>query len=176
MKDKYSLWIVPKGEVGEQSQALISRLAQEYGSPDFVPHMTLVANIFAGKDELDALKARVTALAEQVGKFTLTLSTFGYKDEEFRCLYLLTEAPELQSVYDKAAEQFPQVNDEHFRQMPHLSVLYGNFPAVTKKDIIAKNSSLLPIQFEVESFDLCLTNDPVEAWKQERVFPLPAKE
>jgi 2'-5' RNA ligase len=170
-KDKYSLWIVPRGEAGEIIQSLVNTLANENGAPQFVPHLTLVANIFADASELEDVTECVKQCAEELDPFTIKTTSYGYLAEEFRCLYLLAESPQLQSVYGKMASQFPQVSEEHFQGMPHLSVLYGNYPEETKKQIIAANP-IHPTEFVVDTFDLYLTNNSIKDWQAVHSFPL----
>lgn len=171
-KDKYSLWFSPKSSPGMALQGLVDELATAYDGPKFVPHVTLVAEIFASADELENLKVQVKRYVEQMRRFTIEFTGYGYLDEEFRSLYLLVaQSQELQLAYEMAVRLFPQVNNEHFRQMPHLSVLYGNYSAETKQQIIESHPS--PVnEFLVESVDLYLTNNPVEDWQLIQAFPL----
>ena len=170
-KDKYSLWIVPKGEAGKAIQALIDTLADENNSPRFVPHLTLVANIFADRTELEDVKRRIKQSAGQIRPFTVSLTGYGYMEEEFRSLYLLADGEGLRVAYEALAAQFPKVSDEHFQAMPHISVLYGQFPQDLKNEIIAANP-LAVTEFTVDAFDLYLTNNPVESWRLLQSFPL----
>jgi 2'-5' RNA ligase len=169
--NKYSLWIVPKGSVGQQLKELITNLSEEYDTPDFVPHMTLVANILPNESEVADMRARCRELAGLTKPFAVTLTGYAYKDEQFRCLYLVAEAPELAGLYDAVARVFPQVATEHFADLPHISVLYGNFDAVTKKDIIATHA-ITPLTFTVDSLGLYLTNNPVDRWRRDSEYPL----
>ena len=164
-KSKYSLWITPKGENGTQLQALVSKLAQQCEGPDFIPHITLAGHIYVVESELTEEKRKVDVLASKLGKFYVTLTKYGFMDEEHRCLYLLAESPELQAAYQTAATIFPQVETEHFTKMPHLSVLYGKYPEETKQEIIRANP-IKPISFEVSSIDLFLTEGSANEWQK----------
>jgi hypothetical protein len=163
-KDKYSLVIVPRGEVREQLQTLIEDLALHNNAPAFTPHITVVSNIFAAPDELAHERDKAIELANKVGKFTVTLHKYGFLNEEFRCLFLLAHSEAFESVYANAATIYPQVNNQHFRQLPHLSVLYGTYPQETKDRIIADHP-MPPLEFDVESFDLYKTNGPASSWQ-----------
>jgi 2'-5' RNA ligase len=170
-KDKYSLWIVPRGEAGETIQGLVNQLASENEAPQFVPHLTLVANIFADTSELEDVTERVKQYTRRLSPFTVKITGYGYLTEEFRCLYLLAESPQLQSVYESISAQFPQVSSEHFQAMPHISVLYGKYPEEIKKEIIASNP-LPPLEFTVDAFDIYLTNNPIKDWQLVQSLPL----
>jgi len=169
--DKYSLWIVPSGDAGKVIQTLVNKLADENGAPRFVPHLTLVANIFADDTEVAKVTRRIKQYSENLEPFRVKLAGYGHMDEEFRCLYLLVESTELQSVYESLLADFPQISNEHFQAMPHLSVLYGNYPDEKKKQIMVANP-ILPVEFMVNSLDLYLTNIPTESWRLTETFPL----
>lgn len=170
-KDKYSLWIVPKGEAGEMIQALVNKLADENNSPRFVPHLTLVANIYASSAELDGMVSRVRQCTERLAPFVVKLTGYGYMEEEFRSLYLLADKAGIQPVYEVLTTQFPEVRDEHFQTLPHMSVLYGLYHQAIKDEIIATNP-LVSTECMVDSFDLYLTNNPVESWQLAQSFKL----
>lgn len=169
-QDKYSLWIVPRGEAGERLQTLIDALAEEHGAPRFEPHLSLVANIFATPEEVLGVERRAAELAGSLGSFTVKLTELSYLDEEFRCLFYLAESEKLARAYQAAAEYFPQVGDEHFAGLPHLSVLYGEYARARKEEMIRRYQSE-PMEFTVNEIDLYLTNAPVPTWQHVGRFP-----
>jgi 2'-5' RNA ligase len=170
-RNKYSLWLVPTGEAGRRLQGLVDELAESHDAPKFVPHLTLIANIYASTDELEVEKQKIQMLTQKIDSFTVNFTNYRYADEEFRSLFLLAQSEALDDVYQAVAEVFPQVANEHFRAMPHLSVLYGLFSPVTKQRII-ETHSLPSIECTIESFDLYHTNDPVASWQLEQRFDL----
>ena len=174
--DKYSLWIVPKGKAGEQLQQLVNKLATEHAAPHFVPHITLVANIYASSDqEYITIKNNVAKLSKSLQPFTISLSNFEYTDEEFRCLFLRAQpSADIDHVYSATTNFFPQVANEHFQTLPHMSVLYGSYPSDLKQKIISEHQVILQneITFHVESFDLYLTNNPIDSWTLDSPYKL----
>lgn len=171
MEDKYSLWIVPDGESGERLSEFIGNIAAAHGAPAFDPHLTLVGSILAAPENLGEVERRIAAFAHQQMPFDITLTGYGYTDEEFRCLYLLARSYFLDALYESIATYFPQVKDEHFAGMPHLSLLYGEHSEATKKGIIAAHA-ITPLTFTTRSFCLYKTNNPVGSWGLVRQFPL----
>ncbi len=117
------------------------------------------------------MKSKVQELAQQVDRFTFALTEYGYRDEEFHCLYLLVDSLKLDSLYETVAKMFPQIQGEHFQQMPHLSVLYGAFSANDKRQMIATNTQAA-LDFNVDSLDLYLTNNPIGSWQLIESFTL----
>lgn len=169
--NKYSLWLVPTGDAEVKLGSLVQTLVSKYDAPAFVPHITLVGNIYA--DELDTVTQKVELLAEQLGRFKIAFNRYEYLDEEFRCLFLPALSEDIHKVYESAANLFPQVAEEHFKAMPHLSVLYGNFPKETKQEIINEHP-IETIEFAVDSLELYLTNDPISSWEHKASVPIKA--
>src|SRR5665213_297668 len=163
--ERYSIWFRPKGEEAERLQALISKLAKSYGGSVFVPHVTLVGNMYLTSEEVAAESQRLDDLAQSMSRFTVTLEEYGFMNEKERCFYILAKPMQIDQIYEQAMELYPQINDEYFRAMPHLSLLYGDYPESTKHAIINSNP-LSPISFEAESFDLYLTEGYASTWHQ----------
>jgi len=169
-KDKYSLWIVPKGKSLDVLQSLVSSLAIEYGSNSFTPHITLVAGLSASEAEYSGMTHRIQQLTVKLSNFTVALYGYGFMDEEHRCLYLHASGSELSAVYQTASELFPQVSQEHFRAMPHASVLYGKYTVEEKQRMITENP-LPKFSFEADELSLYITNGPADNWKLAQTFP-----
>lgn len=168
-RQKYSLWIVPEGSVGAKLGTLIDTLAKENDGPQFVPHLTLVADTSA--NNILSVTERVAKLAQQLKSFTVKLDSYGYLNEEYRSLFLQAHSEELDKIYQTASDVFPQVRTEHFKSMPHLSLLYGLYPEQRKLDIIEK----LPVEiyeFTVNSIDIYLTDGPASTWRCEATVPI----
>lgn len=170
-RNKYSIWFGARGEAEEQLQELIDTLAQEYKTPSFPPHISVVANIFATGAEFQEVKYATERLARELESFTARLSRLSYLDEEFRSLFYIAESDKFEEMYDVAARYFPQVREEHFAAMPHLSVLYGDFDRTTKEKIITEYQTE-PIELTIDVMDLYLTNAPVSTWERVHRFEL----
>lgn len=172
---KYSLWIVPKGDVGYELQHLINTLSDTYNTPKFVPHITVVGNltIHSGNAYADLVR-HIYILVKHIRKFNITLTHLEHLDEEFRSLFLSVEpSTKLDELFKVTSELFPHVNDEKFRAMPHMSVLYGKYDSHTKTEIIKKydNPDNTNITFEIDSLELFQTNLPVDKWHHDQSFP-----
>lgn len=163
MKRKYGIWILPSAEANKQLQSLINQIADSYGSTKFIPHVS-VAGMLIEDGELDSVKEKVDQLAKRLNKFTIALDEYGTRDEKHRCLYLLAKSDKLESLFEETIEVFPGALVERNRGMPHLSIVYGEYPADVKREIIAKYPSA-GMAFEVEGLDLCLSDGPEEEWR-----------
>lgn len=153
---------MPTGETGTQLQNLINQFADEYNAPKFTPHVT-IAGITASDEELVNVKSKISKLASQQDVFTINLTDYGYKDENHRCLYRQAISKQLDFTFQNAAKLFPEAKIEHFRSMPHVSIMYGKYPASLKQKIIEK-LSVSTKSFEANEISLCLTDGAEEDW------------
>jgi excisionase family DNA binding protein len=169
-KDNYSIWIVPEGEAKANLQSHINTLAQEVNTPRFVPHVTVAAGIEASPDDLRNVFERVENLAEGLGRFSVALSGIGMLNEEHRSLFLHADSYILDSIYRKAKDLFPDAEVEKFRDLPHLSLIYGMLPTITKNELI-ESHPIDNLEFSVEALKLYRTNHDEATWQLVRSFP-----
>ncbi len=162
-KNKYSLWITPSGAERETIQILVDNLARECKTETFIPHITLVANIYATDSELEYVKKQLSIIAAHTEAFTIDFTGYGYKNEKFRALYEKINSKKLTNLYDVMAGSFRQVHAEHFRVEPHMSVVYVEATEDDKQSMINRNAFPLS-SCVVEGFELYKTNDPVSSW------------
>ncbi|HLD01745.1 MAG TPA: 2'-5' RNA ligase family protein [Patescibacteria group bacterium] len=131
----YSLWLQPEGEDYQEFSSLIKQLAAKYHGPVFEPHVTLLGG-FPQNDE-----QQVIFLTQQLAKrhttFAIQLKEIDYEDFYFRTLFIHVEkTPELLKLNSEARKLFGISNEPPF--MPHLSILYGEYPNETKEKIIGE--------------------------------------
>ena len=163
----YSLWLIPTGGVYNKFSDLIRRLAMEYSSPIFEPHVTLLGEFM--QSEEDVIR-KTGQLAEGKEPFPITLTTIDYQDFYFRALFVKAEKTEpLLSLQNRAKEVFGMQNIQVY--MPHLSLLYGNFPQTTKERIIEAIGRSHPAQFTVNNIHLFKTGKQVNTWYKVKEFP-----
>lgn len=160
---KYSLWLVPEGDVHAELQALIKRLAKGHGAPVFEPHLTLLGGI-SSSDEEDVLR-RTHILASRVEPFDVSLKEVWYRDEFYRCLFLKAEPTAGlvgANVDAKLAMAEICLPDEFY---PHLSLMYGDFFPMIKEAIIADIGNAFDITFRANSIKLMRTDGGPADWK-----------
>ena len=167
MENKYSLWLIPTGEVYNKFAKIISDLAKEYNAPIFEPHVTLIGGIVGTEEELSVKTAR---LAEIIRPFKIKLNRMDYFPERHRALIIRAEKTnELIEAKNRAIEVF---NLPLVEYMPHLSLLYGDFSSATKEKIIRKLGSKFDDEFEIKSIYLYYTSgeEQEENWHKIREF------
>jgi len=166
-KTAYSLWLTPTGEASLTLTNLISDLSGRYSSPSFAPHVTLLGEL---TDSYEAIESRASKLSMNFRPQQIKLTKVEYLDEYFRCLFIrVEETAEIIEANLRAREIFDRQND--LRYMPHLSILYGNFPQATKDEIIRRIGRQFTLSFEVTRLCLIDTSSRPEDWLMRRDFP-----
>lgn len=162
----FSLWLQPTGQVYDRLAEMIRQLSEQYRAPVFEPHITLLGGL-AGNRE--SLVLRTTQLAKLIQPNIVTLTTVDYLDEYFRCLFVSVEKTKwLADANIGARKLFHREGTPEF--MPHLSLMYGNFPPTTKQRIIIEIGSTLATSFEVTSLHLWSTNGAPLEWYEVQEF------
>jgi len=166
----YSLWLVPDGAVHQALGRLIDELADQHGGPRFPPHITLLGSVVGSEEEVARGAERI---AQQTHALTVDFDGLGAEEVYFRTLYLVARpAPALMAANALARQVFPPDRSEPFR--PHLSLLYGDYAAETKRAISDAIQPRLPATCEVRALEVYLTEPPVEAWRLVRRCALAA--
>jgi 2'-5' RNA ligase len=131
----------------------IARLALDLGGPVFDPHVTLAGPLNGSEPELFERGERLQTL---LSPFRIVLDEPHHGSEYFRCVYMravpdaaITHANELaRRVFDLPERSF----------MPHLSLLYGNYPADERQRIVDGLPDDLRLTFVADTFDLIVLN------------------
>jgi 2'-5' RNA ligase len=164
----YSIWLIPTGEVYNRLNTLISKLSKNYNTPYFEPHVTLISKVLGSDNEIIQ---RTSQLSSLVRKYRIELNRVEYLDEYFRCLFLrLRETNEVMGANREAREIFGRKTDPKY--MPHLSLMYGDFPPDKKREIIAEIGNEIQLTFDVESIHLFSTNNEPNDWYRIKEFSL----
>ena len=172
----YSIWLMPEGDVLDKFYKLIIKIGDEYNSPKYQPHVTLLGGLVGFTREEVISKA--SELAESIEPFTITLTEVTYptsypNDHEayYRSLYILAERTEpLMKANELARKMFGRGGNPPFN--PHLSIMYGPFPAGTKEEIISKVGREFNVGFEVNSIYLWSDKGLPHEWKLIKKIPL----
>ena len=166
--ERYSLWFMPTGDVCNRLTQILQRLSARFDAPEFPPHVTLLGIGVGERRELIRQSARVAAALRP---FAIRLEEIDFLDQYFRCLFLhagLTEP--LRKAHQAACQVFGRRREPVF--MPHLSLLYGNFPQSIKEGVIAEMRPLPEVQFKVRSLYLYRTNGKPRDWRRVASFGL----
>ncbi len=161
----YSLWLMPKGRAYDKFSGLIKKLAAENNSPVFEPHITILDATMLPEDEIIR---RTEKLVHGQKTFTITLQNIDYQDYFFRTLFVRAKITnQLLLLRKKVAEVFEMDLPPY---MPHLSILYGDFPQVVKNKIIENIGRDQTTSFELRSVIL-MKGGEIDKWRIIKQFP-----
>jgi 2'-5' RNA ligase len=162
----YALWLIPAGQTYLHLARKILSLSRRYSTPCFEPHVTLASGINVPEHEALIHSA---ALASRLEPFEIRLAEIDFLDEYFRCLFVRVMPTDgLINAHQAAKEVFSLGKQPPF--MPHLSLMYGNFPIDVKKKIASGPS--VDVSFEVSRVHLYSVNGPPADWRQAGTFRL----
>ena len=165
---KYSLWLMPEGKVRDRLTLTLHNLSVRHEAPEFPPHVTLLGSCMGERDEM---MRRSSLVAGALKPFTVRLGKLDFRDEYFRCLYLHAGPAEpLRNAHQAACRIFCRSPEPDF--MPHLSLLYGNYPVNLKENVMAELGLRLNVQFKVRNLHLFQTHGEVENWREVAQFPI----
>jgi 2'-5' RNA ligase len=168
----YSVWLMPTGEAYEQFSDLITHLAQAYHGPVFEPHVTLLGGVRQAEDEI---LRRAAQLVSGQPPLSISLRTVDYHDVYFRALFVRAEstAP-LQAFYTRAQALFARHDLPAY--LPHLSLLYGDFPQPVKEHITKAIGRDHTTAFPVRSVHVFNTHGEAQTWYRVKELPFVSTE
>ena len=156
---------MPKGKIYKKFTNLINKLAKEYSAPEFKPHVTLLGDIDLSEREM--IK-RTKMLVSGKRIFSITLGQIDYEDYFFRTLFVkATLTEDLQNLHNRAKEVFEIKGISIY--MPHLSILYGNYPENVKKKIIQEIGGNQEAQWGVDGVVL-MKGGEIRDWRLIKEF------
>jgi 2'-5' RNA ligase len=159
---------MPTGDVCDRLSEILHRLSVRYGAPEFPPHVTLLGGCVGPRRELIRRSARVAAALRP---FVIHLGKIDCFDEYFRCLFVRAAITEpLRKAYQVARQGLGHERQSDY--MPHLSLLYGNFPQGLKEEVIADMGSRIDVQFKVRNLHLYRTHGEPRYWRRVASFGL----
>ena len=157
----YSLWLMPEGRIAERLQTLITNLSNQYKTPDFPPHVTLIGALNLPEAKAVAKTAQV---AERIDPFEIQLGELAHLDQYFRCVFVKAKKTEaLMNANSTAREVFRQRTDEEY--LPHLSLIYGALNAHARQRVIQDMGDELSITFSVTEIHLYYTGGSPTLWR-----------
>ncbi|MHB8660775.1 MAG: 2'-5' RNA ligase family protein [Minisyncoccota bacterium] len=167
----FHLFIEPAEPLVRELSEIIKRLAAEYGGPVFKPHVTLLAEIPAGREEDVVAMAR--AVADALAPFSLTLGEPSAENTYFKALYFRINETEEMSRYHTLANRIFAMEDKEV-YVPHVSLLYGNYPRGKKEQTMQTLVAPSPISFLADRIHLYKTEGEVANWQEIEQFNLTA--
>ncbi|MEJ2009353.1 MAG: hypothetical protein P8Z30_14565 [Acidobacteriota bacterium] len=164
----HALWLLPEEPMFSRLGDEISRLSQEYSTPCFDPHVTLLSGITGWEEEN---LANLASLVSSLKPIRVELGAIGYLDEYYRCLFFnVVPAGAVLNAHQAAQEVFGLRSESAF--IPHLSLVYGRLGLEAKKGIAADLSSLSGQVIELGHLKLYRVSGSPDEWGCVETFDL----
>jgi len=157
-------WLIPSEPAHSYFQEIINDLACRYDAPAFEPHTT----IHVGADRADAAEKALADAGRECKLIGLTPLGIDQSDEFIKTLFVqFAMTAELRKINDIIR----QVADDssHYELRPHLSLLYKNLPAATRRELaVSINLPISEVTFDLIKAVRCVSptesGADVEAW------------
>ena len=157
-------WLIPSEPAHSFFQRTIKDLARRCDAPVFEPHVT----IYVGADRADAAKNALGDATRECKLIGLTPLGIDQSDEFIKTLFVqFAMSAELRTINDMIREA---ANDSsQYELKPHLSLLYKNLAASTRRELAASiNVPLSEVAFDAIKAVRCVSpaesGADVEAW------------
>jgi len=163
-KGKYAFWLVPSGEAYNLLKETIRRYSEIYSTPLFEPHITLISSL---QGSVSGLRQKASQLARAIGRLELQLEKPAHSASYFRCVFLdVAREPSIVRAHAAASDLFPV--SLHTEYEPHLSLVYGNLPAVDRERIVAEIGDTLcsPVTVKQMSLYQASSDSTPDTWEQ----------
>jgi len=166
-------WLIPSEPAHSFFQRIINDLACRYDAPVFEPHVT----IHVGADRADAAKNALGDAARECKLIGLTPLGIDQSDEFIKTLFvqfaMSAERRKINDVIREAAKDSLQ-----YELNPHLSLLYKNLAAPTRRELAASiDVPLFEVAFDAIKAVRCVSptesGADVEAWHVVAAASLP---
>lgn len=118
---RFSLYLQPEGDALDQLTKAMKALAQKFGTPEFVPHVTLIPERWATLSEIVEFTREIAKISLPI---PIKLSEVGIGETYFKCVFFtVVETPELLLLAQHARKVFG-VTFEEVPFRAHFSMLY----------------------------------------------------
>jgi 2'-5' RNA ligase len=157
-------WLIPSEPAHSLFQRIINDLARRCDAPIFEPHVT----IHVGADRADAAKNALGEAAREGKLIGLTPLGIDQSTEFIKTLFVqFAMSAEPRKTHDIIREAAK--DSSHYELKPHLSLLYKNLAAATRRELAASiNVPLSEVTFDAIKAVRCVSptksRADVEAW------------
>jgi 2'-5' RNA ligase len=164
---RISVWLLPDPAAARPLAEAIDELAEGLGGPRFLPHLTLIGEVAASGT---ALTRGLEALSRRA-PIVLATESLEVTSAYHRALFLrVRSTPALLDLREAALRALATHGGAPW--MPHVSLLYGDHPAETKRPWLSRVGAWLPRTLRFDRLAAVETTGPVEGWQVRWEGPL----
>ncbi len=150
-------------------QAQIKKLAGQFETVSFPPHITLIGRLTRTQSRL---VTKAQALTADLPPLTVTLKGYGWRNTYFRCFYLKV-------AHSREIELAQKAIKKHFGlkgalSEPHLSLVYGHLGNESKEGLAKELSTLDKMRVRFETIRLVAMSQSLDpkTWRDARLLQL----
>lgn len=167
-----SLWMCPKGFAEESFGEIIRESAKQFGTSDFIPHVTLL-----GALEGNHLLQKTRELGRRISPYELQVENVSEGNAYFQSIFMKMKTTPQVMQANAIARQIFGDRSSNTDYMPHLSLVYGDFETDEKKKMVEfieqkMKKANAPTSFLVDSIQIWSTEGNVEDWHMVESVPL----
>ncbi len=174
---RFSLYLQPEGDALDQLTRTMKELALKFGTPEFVPHVTLIPERWATLSEIVEFSQEIAKISQPI---TIELAEVGIGETYFKCVFFtVAETPELLLLAQHARKVFGVTLEEvPFRA--HFSLVYDGedstktaLTAEQKQEAaqILRDQITLPFIYIATGIAIHTSTPVVSEWQQVGFVP-----
>ena len=163
----FSLWLVPEPAAQRRLAAEIARFSRRLRTPRFPPHVTLIGGLSRPPREVTEPAAR---LARGVAPFRLRLARVGQASRFYRSVFLAFEKSSALARLRARARR--ALGPSRRRFFAHLSLVYGDLDARTRKRLVVESRRGAPASIRFAQLQVMRTEGEPREWRLVASFAL----
>jgi 2'-5' RNA ligase len=167
--DLHYLWLVPEEKAQRRLASFVKSIATRLDTVAFAPHVTLLGRLWGGSDDLSI---EAETLAKSLTPFDIHFTGVGDENEFFRSLFLRIALDETLAAARRQAEQAFMSTELPASYSPHLSVLYGSYPAAVKEAIRNELEPDVLAPVTIDRLQLIAGGEQPQEWRAVATFRL----
>jgi 2'-5' RNA ligase len=154
----FAVWLIPEKNQAKYLSGILAYLSQEYKTPVFEPHCTLVSGRCT---DIASVKSAVEAVSGNTRKITLKTHGITCTDDFFKTVLIELEVTaHLEQVFQNFKTAVPGIRTQSL--YPHISLLYKDMDR-EKKEALADS---LEIPLDEITFDTVKIMRPTDREKE----------
>ncbi len=162
---RFSLWLQPSKSDNFLLQDVLFKLAKEYQTPLFEPHLTLLSGCLDPEDFLEQ------TFFKKHPPFSVKIKVLNQSQRFFQPIFLeIAENRALTLLRQQCLQKFKMTNVTI--KHPHVSLLYGKFVKKERQVIMKSLNLKLFKKIEFNKISLVITEGMVEKWKKVKTVHL----
>ena len=168
---RYSLWLMPEGEVQRQFADIIARLSERFGMPAFEPHVTLLGGLHGAERDI---VSRISEIVRTMRPVEIRTSTLHSQEDYFRQFFVQVEKS--RPLMETRARVKVLAGGRRERPYsPHVSLMYGSVPYQDREALLMEMGGELVTEFETKTLHVVDTAGTPEGWRRVGAFALPER-